>query len=336
MSLIATKLSALVPFSCCALFVRGEDDMLTCRFASGVDADDLRRVSVKAGHGLAGWVTRNRRSLVNARPAADFETADLAPSPAKLRSALVCPLVCNDRVIGTLSVYHVESDFYRDDHRRLLERISEQAAAAISNSIVFEETREASLSDPLTGLPNSRYMFTHLGRELARAQRLRTHVAILVADLDDFKEINDTHGHHVGDQALRAVANVLRDAIRPYDICIRYAGDEFIVVLTDCSTEDAEAKRIELQDAVEALQFEASPGVRVGLGLSIGAAVFPDDGETYEALLATADGRMYRDKKVRKHGRPAMSRTRRSEVQPVPVPAEEPALQLVRSVARVG
>ena len=75
-------------------------------------------------------------------------------------------------------------------------------------------------------------MFMHLTRELARAERLKSEVSLLVMDLDNFKDINDTYGHHVGDRALRDVAGVLRTGIRPYDICVRYAGDEFIVVLS--------------------------------------------------------------------------------------------------------
>ncbi len=327
MALITDKLAALVPFSCCALFVCEEDDTLRCRVASGVDAEAIRRVALRAGHGLAGWVARNRRSVVNARPAADFEEGDCGPAPSHLRSALVCALVSNDRVVGTLSLYHVEAEFYTDEHRRLLDRISDQAAAAISNSIVFEQTREASLSDPLTGLPNTRFMFTHLARELSRASRLGNQVAILVLDLDNFKEINDTYGHHVGDRALREVARVLREAIRPYDICVRYAGDEFIIVLADCSPEDAEAKRVELQRAIGATLFEAAPGRLVPLGLSIGAAVFPSDGETYEALLATADGRMYRDKKSRKPVAAARA---------LPAPEARPALAAEAPPAHLG
>ena len=119
-------------------------------------------------------------------------------------------------------------------------------------------------------------------------------------DLDDFKEINDNHGHHVGDRALREVAGVLRAAIRPYDICVRYAGDEFIVVLSGCGADEAERKRLELQTAIDEVVFEARPGKRLQLGISIGAAMFPHDGNTYETLLATADSRMYRDKKKRK------------------------------------
>ena len=300
MSLIADKLTALVPFSCCALFVAEDDGIVRCRFAAGVDGDDLKRIRLLGGSGQPGWVIGHRRSLVNASPAADFEAAGLATAAQNLRSALMCPLVAHGQAVGAIALYHVEPGFYSEDHRRLLDRISEQAAAAISNSIVFEQTREASLSDALTGLPNTRYMVSHMARELARAQRYASQVAILVLDLDDFKEINDTYGHHVGDRALREVARVLRETIRPYDVCVRYAGDEFIIVLAGCGPEEAEIKRLELQRAVDTAKFEASTGQPVKVSMSIGAAVFPDDGETYEALLATADGRMYHDKKSRK------------------------------------
>jgi diguanylate cyclase (GGDEF)-like protein len=170
----------------------------------------------------------------------------------------------------------------------------------IHNSIVFEQTQEDSLTDPLTGLPNTRFMFMHLTRELARAERLKSEVALLVMDLDRFKAINDTHGHHVGDRALRDVALTLRGVIRPYDICVRYAGDEFIVVLAGCGSEEAERKRQELQRAVDDLVFEARPGRRLPLAISLGAAIYPHDGESYESLLAMADSRMYRDKTRRK------------------------------------
>jgi diguanylate cyclase (GGDEF)-like protein len=272
---------------------------LRCRFATGIEAELVQPLSMRTGLGLAGWVARNRRPLVNARPSADFEAAG-SPVQTTLQSALVCPLVFNERFIGTLAVYHTIDAVYTDDHRRLLDRISEQAAAVIYNSIVFEQTQEDSLTDPLTALPNTRFMFMHLTRELARANRLKSEVSLLVMDLDSFKDINDTYGHHVGDRALREVAGVLRTAIRPYDICVRYAGDEFIVVLSGCSAEEAERKRVELQRAVDGIQFEARPGKMLPLAISVGAAVFPHDGDSYESLLATADSRMYRDKTRRK------------------------------------
>jgi diguanylate cyclase (GGDEF)-like protein/putative nucleotidyltransferase with HDIG domain len=305
MALITAKLSNLVPYSCAALFLHDEaSDTLRCRFATGTDADIVQQVALRSGEGLTGWVARNRRPLVNARPSADFEICGLGGSGSSLQSALVCPLLFNDKFIGTLSVYHVEPAYYRDDHRRLLDRVSEQAAAVINNSMLFEQTQEDSLTDPLTGLPNTRFLFMHLSRELARADRLRAEVALMVMDLDSFKDINDTHGHHVGDRALCEVARVLRAAIRPYDICVRYAGDEFIVVLSGCNAEEAEIKRAELQKSVDEVYFEARPGRRLQLGISVGIAVFSRDGDSYETLLATADSRMYQDKASRKRRSP--------------------------------
>ena len=301
MALISSKLSNLVPFDSCALFLYSDEtESLVCRFATGTDAALLRTLTLRSGQGLAGWVARQQRPLVNARPSADLEAMHRNARTA-LESALVCPLLFDQRLIGTLAVYYTESSFYRDDHRRLLDSVCEQAAAVIHNAILFEQTQEDSLTDPLTGLPNTRSMFMHLANELARARRLTSEVSLLVLDLNGFKDVNDHHGHHVGDNALRAIADVLRAAIRPYDICVRYAGDEFIVVLSGCGRAEAEQKRAELQDAVDRLPFEASPGIGVPLSISAGAAVFPHDGDSYESLLAAADSRVYRDKSLRKH-----------------------------------
>ena len=305
MALIASKLTSLVPFSACTLYLYDEStDLLTCRFATGTDYELMQQLTLKGGQGITGWVVRNRRSLVNARPGGDLEAAG-SSLPTTLESALVCPLIFGERVIGTLGVYHTTAGFYGDDHRRLLDRVCEQAAAVIHNSIVFEQTHEASLTDPLTNLPNTRFMVKHIGSELSRAERGNTEVSLLVMDLNDFKDINDTFGHHVGDRALREVAQVLRGAIRPYDVCVRYAGDEFVVVLAGCGWDEAEYKRLELQEAVESLVFEVKPGVRMPLSISAGAAVFPHDGNGYEILMAKADRRMYRNKVIHKRDVPS-------------------------------
>jgi diguanylate cyclase (GGDEF)-like protein len=324
MTLISSKLSNLAPFSACSLFLYTEaTDTLYCRFATGIDSELIQQLAIKNGQGLAGWVARNRRPLVNARPGAELEAAG-SPLPTALQSALVCPLIFGDQFIGTLAVYHLTAGFYTDDHRRLLDRVCEQAAAVIHNAIVFEQTQEASLTDPLTGLPNTRFMFMHLTRELARAERLSSEVSLLVMDLNDFKDINDNFGHHIGDRALREVAHVLRAAIRPYDICVRYAGDEFIVVLAGCGREEAENKKLELQQAIDRVLFEPRSGYSLALSISAGAAVFPHDGDSYELLLAKADSRMYRDKSSRKQDpqrqiSPAVARLESPAARPSPV-----------------
>ena len=196
----------------------------------------------RSATGSPGWVARNRRTLVNADPRVTLRggRARRATSRSSRRSSARCTSTTRSSAAwrSTTST----PNRYTEDHRRLLERVAEQAGAVIHNSIVFEQTQEDSLTDPLTGLPNRRSMFVHLSRELARAERLKSEVALIVMDIDGFKAINDTYGHHVGDHALREVAAALQGALRPYDLCVRYAGDEFIVVLADCSREAAEAQ----------------------------------------------------------------------------------------------
>jgi diguanylate cyclase (GGDEF)-like protein/putative nucleotidyltransferase with HDIG domain len=308
MALVSSKLTKIIPWSGCALFLaQGDNEVLKCRYAAGVDTPQLLNGTLKFDEGLSGWVARNRRTLVNANPAITFET--LGFPDTRLQSAIVVPLYFNDSFIGCLALYHTDANRYNEDHRRLIERVGEQAGAVLHNAIVFEQTQEDSLTDPLTGLPNRRSMFVHLSRELARAERLKGQVALIVMDVDGFKTINDSYGHHVGDHALREVSVALQDGLRPYDLCVRYAGDEFIVVLTDCSREAADLKRIELQQRVAQLDVEVRPGKRLPIAVSAGAAVFPHDGTTYEALLAEADHRMYRDKATRRgqlRSRPAI------------------------------
>jgi diguanylate cyclase (GGDEF)-like protein len=248
-----SRRSSKLPWTGCALFLRPGTERLHC-FAAGVDAPRLLNASVAVGEGLSGWVAKNRRSLTNADPRLSFRAAGVSEATV-LKSAMVSPLYYDDAFLGCLALYHTTPDYYADDHRRLLERVAEQAGAVVHNSIVFEQTQEDSLTDPLTGLPNRRSMFVHLSRELSRAGRLKSELALIVMDVDGFKAINDTYGHNVGDAALRSVAHELQDALRPYDLCVRYAGDEFIVVLSDCSREAAEAKRRELQQPIHRRKF---------------------------------------------------------------------------------
>jgi diguanylate cyclase (GGDEF)-like protein len=128
------------------------------------------------------------------------------------------------------------------------------------------------------------------------------------------------------------VAGALRAVIRPYDICVRYAGDEFIVVLPGCGGEEAERKRLDLQSAIDDLRFEVRAGLTLPLAISAGAAVFPHDGESYEALLATADSRMYRDKTARKRLGAA---SRMQDPLPAPRPEGISELDLTRAASGI-
>ncbi len=327
MTLVSSKLRHLVPFSSCALFVRNGNEPLVCRFATGLHAELLENATIKEGTGLSGWVAHHGRPLINGLPRAEFSAAGIPPAVTRLESALVCPLSVNGEVIAMIEVFHEEAGSYTEDHLRVLDEISEHAAAVVHNALVFEQTQEQAFEDSLTGLANPRALQFQVARELGRARRMGSHFSLVLLDLDDFKTINDEHGHLTGDCALQAVARVLQNTTRPYDTCIRYGGDEFVLLLAGCGRAEAEERRRSFQDAVGAITLESEDGRSIPLGVSAGASVFPEDGDTYERLLARADRRMYRDKAQRK-GKLTLGL---AEAAPVPRQVGHAAPVLVRS-----
>ena len=172
-------------------------------------------------------------------------------------------------------------------------------ALTFFNLRAYLERMADAQTDPLTGLSNQRALMAHLTGEIERARRKRSEVAVVIIDVDEFKAINDTHGHRAGDQALVKIADSLRSAIGPRDMCARYAGDEFLMILDRCDAGQAERKAHQLKWAVAAQRLERRPGLRIPLAISVGTAVFPEDGATVDELLAAADARMYDNKRSR-------------------------------------
>ena len=296
MALIQDKVSRLVPFTTCALFLGDDEQGYVCRYAHGPGTEALFKWTPKSWSDIALRLP----SMADGRGAHGEDLMALLP----------CPLMFERRLIGGLVIYHTVPGCFTDEHRRVLGRVSEQAAAVIYNSTRFEQTEHESHTDPLTALPNRRSLDRQFEAGLTRAERSKSSVSVVVLDLDRLKEINDTYGHEAGDRALRAVGSTLRTTVRQHDLCARFAGDEFIVVLWDCSPENEARRVLELQTAVGAAPFEPRPGVRVSLSISAGAARFPLDGVSFDELMAAADERMYHDKagrRSRNSGRHALA-----------------------------
>jgi diguanylate cyclase (GGDEF)-like protein len=295
---VSARLPELVPHDASALFLLDDEgEELRCRIASGVDAEAFQQVRLRIGDGLVGWVARNCRALVNARPAADFEAAGVAVK-TMLQSALAVPLMV-ERCIGVLVLYHARPGYYADAHRTVLDDVADLIAPAIARAVRYEGAMEDVLTDEVTGLPNARFFFMHITRELARAERLGTEVAILVIDLDGFKAIRKRHGRATANRVLREVATEIRRRLRPHDVAIRYENDEFIVTLSGCGREEALEQARELQGAVDTVWIE-SDGERVPVAGSVGVGVYPHDGRTYDVVSAAAVERMWADKRNRR------------------------------------
>jgi diguanylate cyclase (GGDEF)-like protein len=220
-----------------------------------------------------------------------------------VRGVLVAPLINESGAFGAITLYSKSLVQYSTEHVRLLESVSLHASSALNNAITFEKTRESALTDPLTGLPNARAFYMSLEQRVAECQRLnREPVSILSMDLDDFKKVNDSYGHAVGDRMLASVAEVIRKQFRQMDVLARYAGDEFVAIMPMASAETAVIVAERIRTAVESHEFAVRTGRTVRVGISIGIACFPKDGETAEELLTSADRNMQRDKHARKLG----------------------------------
>ncbi|NCC35346.1 MAG: GGDEF domain-containing protein, partial [Chloroflexia bacterium] len=158
------------------------------------------------------------------------------------------------------------------------------------------ELRAQSLSDPLTGLHNRRYLNEILARELVRTEREHAPLSIVVADIDHFKIINDTHGHQVGDTVLVSVASLLKTYVRGSDIACRYGGEEFLLVLFNTTLDHAAKRAEEIRQASAALCTQSEHGT-VMLTISFGIATYPDHGNNAEQIISKADQAMYQSKR---------------------------------------
>ncbi len=160
----------------------------------------------------------------------------------------------------------------------------------------FNEVKRLSETDALTGLLNHRTITERLGSELARAHRYDGRFGLMVIDLDNFKLLNDTYGHPVGDRALRHVSNLLVREFRASDFVARSGGDEFMLVLPECGPAEVTGAAEKLQKAIADTGFEAPDGSRVPIRMSIGVSCYPEDGRDENTLIALADANLYLSK----------------------------------------
>lgn len=209
----------------------------------------------------------------------------------------VCvPMMAQGEALGLFHVRLEETDDHEgvtfESQRTLALTVAEHLALALANLSLRETLRHQSVSDPLTGVYNRRYMTDHLRRELDRAGRGSRRLGIVLADVDHLKEVNDRLGHGAGDEVLRSVARILEESVREGDTVCRFGGDEFVLLLPDSTLAVAQQRAEQLREAVRRIAVDGLAPV----SLSIGVAVFPDHGTTAEEIFAAADAAMYRAK----------------------------------------
>jgi diguanylate cyclase (GGDEF)-like protein/putative nucleotidyltransferase with HDIG domain len=304
LSVVAIRLKELIPHDAIVFFV-SQDGLLVPEYAHGVDYDLFTSLRVPLGQGLSGWVARNQKPLTNGNPAAETFHLGSASRVTTLQSALCVPLRGRDGVAGVLTLYHREKNSFTKDHLRLLLAASSKLGLSVENALQYEQAQSTACTDYLTGLPNARSICLHLEKELIRTRRSRRPLAVLLCDLDGFKKVNDKFGHLTGNKLLQEVAAKFKSSCREYDQVGRLGGDEFVFVLPEVTKDLLDEMEKRLGRAVK----EASRAIcgETIVSVSVGNALFPDNGLSSEDLLSEADRSMYQVKE--KHY---------SKLQPVP------------------
>src|SRR5262245_4332932 len=213
------------------------------------------------------------------------------------------PLVCRERIHGVLEGIRRRPgsrSFSRSDIA-FLNAISTSIAAALSNSLRVAEAERLSVTDELTRLHNARYLRQFLVNEMKRARRFGSKISALFLDLDDFKTVNDQHGHLAGSHVLMEVASVILPSVRDTDCVVRYGGDEFVIILPETGVNEAVMVADRIRAKLERHRFTGGRRQHISLTSSIGLAVFPDNALSPHQLIACADRAMYAAKAANKN-----------------------------------
>ena len=303
LAVLAERLKQLVPFDCLAVYIL-DCGALKAKYVSGENSRIFASLQIPVGQGLSGWVVENRKPIINGNPSVEPGYPKDLTSLNVLQSALSIPLGDGlDRVTGALTLYRAEKDGYNADHLRVLLAINSTIARAVEGAMQPDRAEDHAVTDELTELPNTRALESHLRSELVRCEAQRKPLTVMVCDVEGMRSINDRCGRFTGDQMLKRVARILQSNCRSSDYVARLRGDEFVVVLAGLHPELK--RRIESLDTLVHKAGREISGEET-LGISIGVALFPENGADPDALLSYAALDMERAKHARKAARSSL------------------------------
>jgi len=212
-------------------------------------------------------------------------------------SIIGIPLKVGDTVVGVMNLSRMTVGGFSTSELRLLSLLSDQAAVAISNASLHQMISRQAYSDPLTGLPNRRALDERLEEEVLAARRSSYSFAVIMMDLDGFKEVNDTYGHSTGDNVLHTVFNQMARGVRNTDFLARYGGDELTLILSQTEMTSAQIVSEKILEGMRKIKYTLPDGQRLKLGISGGIAIFPVHARNGADLLRAADAALYYAKK---------------------------------------
>ncbi len=283
------------------MLLDGASNELVVQVIKGLNPKIVERVRIRPGEGISGMVFAESKPLLVSDLETDVRVLREKRPRYRTRSFISLPLRTNGQTIGVLNVADkISGDPFTPDDLDLLASIATYATVAVQRSEYYhrsEELKRISITDALTGLLNRRYFQGRLAEEIERFKRHKLPFSLIMMDIDDFKHLNDTHGHLVGDQALVSITRAVRGSIRAIDVAARYGGEEFTVILPQTSKQAARIMANRIGRAVARTPIVSTTGDTVHLTMSLGVASFPDDAQALDDLLRHADQALYEAKR---------------------------------------
>lgn len=267
--------------------------------AAGPSADSpaVRGYRGKMGVGLTGIAAQTRSVVSSPDVESDPRYISVVPD---CRSEICVPLVAGDELLGVLVIESTEKDAFSDDDEAVLLAFSRILALALLHARTMrqaiearEAARQLAITDPLTGLYNTRYLHQRLAEEIARAERYGHELSLLFVDSDSLKKVNDTQGHLAGNDLIVHLAQTIKGQVRSTDLTARFGGDEFVVLMPESGTEAARATGERIRTAAR-----SGPDIAgIERTVSVGIATYPQHAQAAEELIRRADDAQYEAKK---------------------------------------
>jgi diguanylate cyclase (GGDEF)-like protein len=276
------------------LMLDEEKQELYYAIAAGGEETALRDLRVKVGEGVAGWVVQHGETLIVPESVNDPRLHTPAPGKLrKVRSVIALPLRGRKGTHGVIEILNPHAGQLNDYTVAFLHILADHAAIAIENAHDVARIQQLTITDDTTGLYNVRHLYDVLARELDRRKRLHIPLSLAFLDLDRFKLVNDEHGHLIGSELLSRTGARLKELARPHDLCFRYGGDEFVILMPDTAADTAMIQARALHQALMATEFRMKNGLKLRVSASVGLSTAPRDGATVHEIIGAADTRMY-------------------------------------------